>query len=78
MGPRSHSSWESALGLECPASHRPSCLLRLCGLPSPSPSSGLSERILAVQFGWVVEHFIQFTLKVLILIFLIFPLIMSV
>ena len=51
----------------------------------PPPASQTTHPLLraqneysAVQFGWVVEHFVQFTLEVLILIFLIFPLLMSV
>lgn len=45
---------------------------------SPSPSPVLPERIISPSIGRVVEHFIQLILKVLILIFLIFPLITSV
>lgn len=62
-------------------------VLPSASLPVSSPSTASpgvhllmcpQNKFSAVPFGWVVEHFIQFTLKVLILIFLIFPLIMSV
>ena len=62
-----------------PTFHLTSCLLLTSpGLSTTHPLLCAQNKYSAVQFAWVVEHFVQFTLEVLILIFLIFPLLMSV